>query len=278
MVPASPEQLQRDLAGQREVLARQQLEDAQVAFERGAFERAVNLFEGILTSPVALRSADDLHEGFLYWGFTLFLMGDRVGASDKLLIALRLKPTFAPSPVTTRPDLLRFYEDRQAAFVETGGIQRLPAELFPELNTGAAVVKTQRYAPIPLAGIRLRQIGRRGLGDAFFTLELTGLLLHLASWGLYAAQFRLYTPTGEVLADVKSLAINLSGGLFYSALASELIVTAALDPKFPPNRDRAFRRLSRDELIATAPWELDARRRAPVRLHLSPAGVTLVSW
>jgi hypothetical protein len=69
--------------------AREILRLARLRFERGEFDQAVTSFSSILSTPVRLSSRRDLHEGFLYYSFTLFLRGDTESASDALTMALR---------------------------------------------------------------------------------------------------------------------------------------------------------------------------------------------
>ena len=56
-----------------EATALETLRLARLRFERGEYEKSVEAFSSILSSPVALKTRRELHEGFLYFAFTLLL-------------------------------------------------------------------------------------------------------------------------------------------------------------------------------------------------------------
>ena len=276
-VPLTAEEAAALRQDARERDARDQLQSAKLAFQRGEFDRAVQLFQGILGTPVALRTADDLHDAFLHYAFTLFLMSDKVTAGEVLGTALSLKPEFVPSPVTTRPDLREFHGEQGRIFLAGGGTAVLPGELFPEL-AGSRFVKTRRELPVPLLGIRLRQLGRPAVGNALLTLEMTGLTLNAAGWILFAAVWTNYRPSADKWRTVFFVANPISFGLFWGAVAAELIVTAVIDRRSRAGTETAFQHLpDAAALRREAAW-LDARRSARPRIRAGGAGLLVEVW
>jgi len=274
----TPEQAAAAAAAERERLAREQLQQAKLSFQRGEFDTAVRLFETILGTPVALRSPDELHDGFLHYAFTLYLQGkDLLGAQDKLAVALELKPTFAPSPVTTRPDLLEFYTTQQQLFLAQGGVQRLPSEIFPELRTGSRVI---RVPPIPLLGIRLRQLDRPALGNALMTLELTGFALNVAGFVTWRAVYNDLRPTGDAWRTAFKISNPISFTIFWGAVAAELIITAVLNRRAKLGivaEHRPFELHPRGDALRREARDRHARKRAGLRLDPG-AGFVLSGW
>lgn len=277
----TPQQATEAARADKERLAREQLQQAKLGFDRGEFDKAIELFKGILDSPVALRGADDLHDGFLHYAFTLVLMENKVPALEKLRTALELKPEFAPSPVTTRPDLLAFYQEQQALFIASGGIQKLPSELFPELAQGNAVVRVRRELPIPVFGVRLRQLGRPAVGNTLMGFEVGTALLNVAGWIAWGAVFEDLRPSGDRVRDVFRISNPVTFGLFWGTIAAELIVTAVMNQGARSARTGAIRPFEgqpgADSLRAQA-LDPSARRRAGPRLMLGPGGVVLTTW
>lgn len=276
-VPLTAEEAAQLRADARERDARDQLQNAKLAFQRGDFDRAVQLFEGILGTPVALRTADDLHDAFLHYAFTLFLMGDKVTAGEILTTALKLKPEFAPSPVTTRPDLRSFYGEQRTIFLAEGGTAVLPGELFPEL-AGSRFVKTRRELPVPLFGIRLRQLGRPAVGNALLTLEMTGLTLNAAGWILWGAMWTNYRPSADKWRTVFFVSNPVTFGLFWGAVAVELITTAVLNRRAKLGEPEAFMYRPDAPTLQKESRSLDARRKARPRLRPGPTGLVLETW
>lgn len=230
---------------------------------------------------MALRAVDDLHDGFLHYAFTLFLMEDKVTALRKLRTALELKPEFQPSPVTTRPDLLAFYEEQRQLFLASGGRQKLPSELFPELAQGAAVVRVRREPPIPLFGIRLRQLDRPALGNALMGLEITGALLNAAGWISWRAVYDDLRPSGDSVREVFTISNPVTFGLFWGAIAAELIVTAALNRRAAAVRVgslQPFDGSPRGLALRAQSRDRSARRRARPGLTVGPGGLILQTW
>ena len=284
IVEMTAEQAEEAARVERERLAMEQLQTAKLAFERGEFERADKLFRDILgvnDIPVALSNADDLHDGFLHHAFTLVLNGNTTMAFDQLEIALQLKPGYAPSPVTTRPDLLEFYERRQRLFLGAGGTQKLPSELFPELATDSRVVRTRRELPLPLFGVRLRQLGRPTAGNALLGIEIGSATLNAAGWILWGAVFQNLGPSGDSWRQVFFVTNPISFGVFWTTIAVELIVTAVLNRRAAAARvgelapfegrwnARQLRREARDR---------HARRRAGLRMGFGAGGVVVTAW
>lgn len=188
-----------ELTPEQMATARAELEQARLHYERGEWGAAVRLFILTLeTTPRRLRERDDLHAGFLYYAFTLFLQGEAEQARDRLGVALRLDPQYRPSPVTTRPDLLQFYNTERDAWVAAHGSEPTPLqEVFPDL----APRPVRRGLFVPAAGFGLRQLGHRGAGDAFLVAE-TSLLV--ANVGLLISKAALRPVTTRLIVeDVK---------------------------------------------------------------------------
>lgn len=276
-VPLSAEEAAELRQEARERDARDQLQDAKIAFQRGDWDRAIQLFEGIVGTPVALRRADDLHDAFLHYAFTLFLMGDKVTAGEILTTALKLKPEFVPSPVTTRPDLRAFYDEQRSLFLAEGGTAVLPGELFPEL-AGSRFIKTRRELPMPLFGIRLRQLGRPALGNAFLTLEITGITLNAASWILYGAQYNDLRQSAKDAPTVVWVTNWIGFGLIWGTVAVELITTGVLNRRARLGEDVAFFGHPDALLLRREAIDLSHRKRARPRLRPGGNGLTLTLW
>lgn len=276
-VPMTAEEAAEARLDTRERDARDQLQNAKLSFQRGDFERAVQLFDGIIGTPVALRTTDELHDGFLHYAFTLFLMGDKVTAGGVLRTALKLKPEFVPSPVTTRPDLKTFYDEQRRIFLAEGGTAVLPGELFPEL-AGSRFVKTRRELPLPLLGVRLRQLGRPALANALLTVELTSGVLNAAGWILWGTVFTNLRPTGEKLRTVFTVSNPITFGIFWGAIAVELVATAVLDRSTIQGEDVAFSGLPDADALRRESASLDARRRARLRVRPGANGLVLEVW
>jgi|GEM_PF-2536726 len=275
------EEAEQAVRDQRERLAREQLQQAKLGFERGEFERAITLFDDALSSPVKIRSADDLHDGFLHYAFTLVLQGNKLKALEKLQTAFELKPQYSPSPVTTRPDLLEFYEEQRALFLASGGIQRLPTELFPELAQGSGVVRVRRELPIPLFGIRLRQLGRPSLANALMGLEVTGLSANLAGWIVYAAQLSDFSLGGQRAATAFKVLIPAGFGIWWGAVSAELIISAVLNrhSKAALTAGRLpFSGLPEERRLRLQARDRHARRRGPAIVRGSAGGIVITSW
>ena len=140
-------------------------------YERGEFGEALTRFATVLENrPPRVRSSDDLHDGFLHYAFTLFLAADAELAADKLETALRIDPTYSPSPVTTRPDLRAFYLEQQAAWIAKNGSTPEPLDrVFPSLQENPGGLRRLSRQPIffPAFGIGLSQLGHRGVGGAW---------------------------------------------------------------------------------------------------------------
>jgi len=250
--------------------ARETLRLARLRFERGEYEDAVEAFATILGSPVRLATRRELHEGFLYYSFTLFLQGNLQAAEKGLETALRLDPEFAPSPVTTRPDLLEFYESRQTLFVaEQGGIAEAPETIFPELagEPGSSVVsRRQRF--VPLLGIGLRQLGHPRLGNGLLGAEIGAFSINIASLILRAAYIEDRTPKGMTATGIAREVNYTSFGIFWGALLADFIVSMALRSYYKRNPDK--RRSG-----GTLARRYDDRRP---QVRAGPSTLTLAFW
>ena len=248
--------------------AREILRLARLRFERGEFDQAVASFSSILSTPVRLSTRRDLHEGFLYYAFTLFLQGNSESALEALTMALRLDPEFAPSPVTTRPDLFAFYDQQQAQFTsEQGGVAEAPETIFPELaqDPGATVV-VQRRRFLPMFGIGLRQLGHPTLGNTLLGLEIGGLSFNIASLILRAAYIEDRTPTGMSNTAVGRQMTYASFGVFWGALVADFVISMILRRYYVQHPEK--RRESRT-LADRVPTRRPQLRAGPTSLTLS---------
>ena len=223
-----------------EATALETLRLARLRFERGEYEKSVEAFSSILSSPVALKTRRELHEGFLYFAFTLLLQDKTELAIEKLEIALRLDPEFAPSPVTTRPDLLAFYEARQRAFVAVqGGVAEAPEAVFPELagDPGSTVVlRRQRF--VPVLGIGLRQLGHSHLGNALLGTEVTAFSINIASLIVRAAYISDRTPKGMTATSISREVNYTTFGIFWGALLADFILSMSLRRFYKRNPEK----------------------------------------
>lgn len=250
--------------------AREILRLARLRFERGEFDQAVTSFSSILSTPVRLSSRRDLHEGFLYYSFTLFLRGDIESASEALTMALRLDPEFAPSPVTTRPDLFAFYDQKQVEFTAAqGGVAEAPETIFPELaqESGTTVVLRRRRF-LPLFGIGLRQLGHPVLGNVFLGGEIGGLSFNIASLILRAAYIEDRTPSGMNSTAIGRQITYASFGVFWGAIVADFVVSMILRRYYTRHPEK------RRESKAFAD-------RVPTRrpqLRAGPTSLTLSFW
>lgn len=219
-------------------LARGELAQARLDFERGEWAAAVLRYEAVLEStPRAVRTAEGLHEGFLYYAFTLFLQQDEAGARSKLTIALQIDPGFAPSPVTTRPDLLDFYNSEQDRFRAQNGSTPVPLEaIFPDLATRPGR-RYQRQVFLPVWGRGLHQLGHRREGAAFAIFESTTLALNVGSLLAKAALQRVAnsdTVEKTVKPTLSWLTLHTAIG-FWASLSVDVITSFALQRRYRLN-------------------------------------------
>ena len=220
---------QEPAAATEEDVALAALRLARVHFNRGEYTEAIEIYDELTNPRVRLSSREALHEAFLYYAFTLFLQGNPPGASEKLAIALQLKPTYEPSPVTTRPDLLGFYSDEQKIYVNTFGEgEAVLKELFPELapeNPGGLVTVRRRFFPY-LVG--LRQLGHPHLGATLTGTQAFSLAANLVGFTLIATHRDDISQRGYTIAFVGQ-GLNIAGfAVFLLAVAVEGIVSLAL--------------------------------------------------
>ena len=243
---------------------------ARLHFDRGEFEAAVEKFASILDRPVKLRTRDTLHEGFLYYAFTLFLQGKPVRARDKLQFALQLKPTFEPSPVTTRPDLLGFYNDEQTIYVTTNGeVEQLLPSIFPELGEtpGGGVVLRRRIF-VPFFGIGLRQLGHADAGNMLLGTQVFSLATNVTSFIVRVAYINDRTPRGWEATYIGRGLNYVSFGVFWAALIVDFVVSISLQQYYKRHPER----LKTDTVRTTA------RYREPPRVVAGPGGMALTFW
>jgi len=249
-----------------------QLQNARSHYERGEFSQAAEDFAAVLDSPVRLRTRQDLHEGFLYYAFTLLLRGEPHSsqAAEKLHYALRLDPDYLPSPVTTRPDILAFYNRQRDAYIAANGpVSEPPAIVFPELQaSGASTRVLRRRWFIPVFGIGLRFLGHRKAANAIMATELSALGLNVASLLLRIAVYEDLSPAGFGATAVSRYTNYVSFSVFWIALVVDVVVSLALRRSYELNPDR--RPASRNAASAS--------RGSPVRLKLAPEGLRLEFW
>jgi tetratricopeptide (TPR) repeat protein len=256
-------------ASEREAAALDSLRLARLHFDRGDFDTAVEKFASILDRPVKLVTRDSLHEGFLYYAFTLFLQGKPDRARDKLQFALQLKPTFALSAVTTRPDLLGFYLDEQAIYRTTNGDEEpLLESLFPELSERPGEGRViRRRIFFPFLGIGLRQLGHRAGAAVLLVTEVASLSTNVASFVLRLAYFNDRTPNGWKATYAGRTLNYISFGVFWATILIDFVVSIALQRYYRRHPER----LRTDGLAR-------ARNRAPLRWGAAPEGMALTFW
>jgi tetratricopeptide (TPR) repeat protein len=196
---------------------------ARLDLERGDFAEAAAAFAELLQKPVRLKKRENLHAGFLFWGFTLFLMDDPDGASARLSTALRIDPEYLPSPVTTRPDLLAFYTGLRTSYLREHPSREEPLEqIFPELIERPMA----QYRWIPTYGLRL--LGYRRVADGLLGVGAAAGAVNVLSLVLRLAVYENLGPDGWALRH-SSRGLNYgSFAVFYAAVIAEVVVTAAL--------------------------------------------------
>jgi len=251
--------------------ATERLRSARLHYDRGEFDSAATDFATLLDSPVRLKNRDELHEGFLYYAFTLFLQGQATQdlATEKLKYALQLDPDFSPSPVTTRPDLLKFYTEQRTAYIaENGSISVPPEILFPELQSSTAstrVLRRRRF--VPVFGMGLRFLGHPRAGDFLLTTELAAASLNIGSIILRLAVIDDLTPAGYTATLVGRHTNYASFGVFWVAFAVDLIVSLALQ-----------RRYNRNPQLRPSSTQSIARRLRPPLLTPTGTGLKVQFW
>jgi len=251
--------------------AEERLRSARLHYDRGEFASAAEDFSTLLDSPVKLKGRNALHEGFLYYAFTLFLQGEasQALAADKLKYALQLDPDFAPSPVTTRPDLLQFYTEQRTAYIAANGSISVPPEiLFPELQSSTAstqVLRRTRF--VPVFGVGLRFLGHPKAGNFLLTTELTAATINISSIILRLAVLEDLSPAGYNATLVGRYTNYASFGVFWLALGIDLVVSLALQRRY--NRNPKLRPRSTPSV---------AGRLAPPRLVPTAGGLKVQFW
>lgn len=195
--------------------AKEELATAMLYYEQADYLRATLRFGELLQSPQRLRTRSELHEAFLHAGYAAFLADEFEQASEFLRTAVRLDLEFLPSPVTTQPDLLAFYGEVRAAWVEENGdsAERLGA-IFPEL---ANLDRRRPRRFVPFFTIGLRYYGHHKEADALLATQMISLGLNALSVGLRLGAlydgsregFQI-TDTGRVLGYTTAPAVWLS--------------------------------------------------------------------
>lgn len=252
-----------------EVEAQQTLHRARLYYDRGEFEGAVSAFDSILKAPVKLRAQADLHEGFLYYAFTLYLQGDQEGAVEKLQVALSIEPEYEPSPVTTRPDILSFYlAQRERYQRENGTGRRLLEEIFPELRDTTGQRVTRKLPFIPLFGRGLWLLGHKRWGVFFAITEGGSLALNLAGVALIGTTRGDRSPGGTTAMNVGFGLSHPTFVLFWAALAVDLVASISL---------HFFYKAHPDRMPARRPGGR-VRPRAPPRVSVTGAGIAVQFW
>ena|GEM_PF-3244993 len=249
------------------------LQKARSHYERGDFEQAARDFASVLDSPVKLRTRQELHEGFLYYAFTLLLQGEphSSAAAAKLYYALRLDPDYLPSPVTTRPDILSFYNRQRDAYIAANGpISEPPEIVFPELQSGGTSTRVlRRRWFVPAFGIGLRFLGHPKAANLMMGTEIAALGLNLTSLLVRVALIEDLSPAGFAATEVGRYTNYISFSVFWVALITDVVVSFALRATYekyperrPSNRTKA----------------LSKRQQRKPRVALSPQGLALEFW
>ena len=271
--PASPDEETKEPAPESELNPQEVLQEARSHYERGDFDQAAADFSSVLDSPVKLRSRQDLHEGFLYYAFTLLLQGEphSAGASGKLYYALRLDPDHLPSPVTTRPDILEFYNRQRDAYIAANGpVSEPPEILFPELqNSGTSTRVLRRRWFVPALGIGLRFLGHPKAANFMMGTEIAALGLNLSSVLLRVALIEDLSPAGFAATEIGRYTNYISFSVFWIALIADVVISLALRRVYERHPER--RPSSRQSAL---------KRKRPRRpqLALSPRGLALEFW
>ena len=249
------------------------LQKARSHYERGDFEQAAEGFASVLDSPVKVRTRQELHEGFLYYAFTLLLQGapHSSTAATKLYYALRLNPDYLPSPVTTRPDILSFYNRQRDAYIAANGpISEPPEIVFPELqSSGTSTRVLRRRWFVPAFGVGLRFLGHRKAANFMMSTEIAALGFNLTSLLVRVALIDDLSPAGFAATEVGRYTNYISFSVFWVALITDVIVSFALRATYEKHPER--RPANRKKALSRRP------QRKP-RLALSPQGLALEFW
>jgi tetratricopeptide (TPR) repeat protein len=234
-----------------EAAARQRLREARVLYERGEFGEALTRFATVLENrPPRVRTPDDLHEGFLHYAFTLYLAGDEDLAADKLQTALRIDPTYTPSPVTTRPDLRAFYLEQQEAWIGEHGSTPEPLDrVFPSLQENPGGLRRLSRQPVffPAFGIGLSQLGHREVGGGLAALEIGFGLANLGAIVAKAGLLQVATPEAAQAKVVLGWSTLPTMIVFWTTLAVDFVASVSLrqlyklHPERRPRLDAALR-------------------------------------
>ncbi|MBJ94463.1 MAG: hypothetical protein CMP23_08275 [Rickettsiales bacterium] len=222
--------------------AEELLQEARSHYERGEFAAAEEDFAAILDSPVQLRTRQDLHEGFLYYAFTLLLRGDPHAslAAEKLRYALRLDPDYLPSPVTTRPDILDFYNRQRDAYIAANGpVSEPPGIVFPELQDSVSSTRVlRRRWFVPAFGIGLRFLGHPKAANLLMSTEIAALSINLASIIMRAALIEDLSPAGYSATEFGRYGTYISFAVFWAALITDIVVSLSLRRSYERNPER----------------------------------------
>jgi len=269
----SQEEVTEEPSPGSELDPQQILQEARSHYERGDFDQAAADFSSVLDSPVKLRTRQNLHEGFLYYAFTLLLQGDphSAGASEKLHYALRLDPDHLPSPVTTRPDILEFYNRQRDAYIAANGpVSEPPEILFPELqSSGTSTRVLRRRWFVPVFGIGLRFLGHPRAANWMMGTEIAALGVNLASVLVRVALIEDLSPAGFAATEIGRYSNYISFSVFWVALIADVVISLALRRAYERHPER--RPSNRQSAMKRKP------PRRP-RLALSPKGLALEFW
>jgi len=221
---------------------------------------------------VQLRTRQELHEGFLYYAFTLLLQGEphSTDAAEKLRYALRLDPDYLPSPVTTRPDLLEFYNRQRDAYIAANGpISEPPEIVFPELQGGGTSTRVlRRRWFIPVFGIGLRFLGHRKAANAIMGTEIAALSLNVATLLMRVAVLEDLSPAGFAATEISRMGNYISFSVFWLAIVVDVVVSLALRRSYELHPERR---------PANRSGKLEARA-TPIRPKFTGSGLVLEFW
>lgn len=209
--------------------ARDEAAEALFAFDEGDYTRAAGLYEQLLTGPQRLRERQDLHDAFLHWAFSHFLLSDLDRARELLEMALQLDPEYQPSPVLTRPDLFQFYTAEREAWVGTHGtVPKNLDRLFPELAPAGLPVEKPPPEFFPAFGIGLAYHGQPEVGRAMRVAEFTVVAINLASVFFRLAMIRDLSPDGQAATRVWRQVTYVSAPISWSLFGLDFAISVGL--------------------------------------------------